>query len=228
MLGPGLKGRISLPALQSFNLRVCQSLRWRYLWTATPPHSVDKLSLIIHDKQAELQALQAELTEALTGIESPDYEWAARVQPLIYALQLEIDRLEELRRIPDPRTDFAGRLSRLLTDSTVTKLELWTEINDWNYLSVKVLEIHKERSGHRLRCVLLLPEALQPHLHGEYTILNLRHLGWTAGHGGKRCWYKTQVKSPDQFDAFTQHMAVTMFEPLSGLWKRGPQHFRYV
>jgi hypothetical protein len=57
---------------------------------------VEKLDLIIRDKQAELLALHAELTEALTGLESPDYGWAARIQPLIYAVQFEIDRLEEL------------------------------------------------------------------------------------------------------------------------------------
>jgi hypothetical protein len=197
---------------------------------------VDKLSLIVRDKQAELQALQAEMTEALTGIESPDYEWAARIEPLIHGLQREIDRLEDLRLIPDPQTDFAARLSRLLTDYTVTTLELWTEINDWNYMTILVLEIRKGRtpktspktSPNRLTCTLLLPEPLQVHLNSEYTIEHLRHLGWTTGHGGKRCWYKVQVKTPDQFDKFTQHMAVIMLEPLSSLWKQGPQHFRYV
>ena len=189
---------------------------------------MEKLDLIIHDKQAELRALEAELTEALTGIESPDYEWAARIHPLIYAVQFEIDRLEELRLVPDPQAGFAARLSRLLTDNALTKLELWTEIKDWNYLTVMVLEIRKGKSGGRLTCTLLLPEALQLHLDSEYTVERLRHLGWTIGHGGKRCWYKAQVKSPDQFEAFTQQMAVTMFEPLSNLWKQGPQHFRYV
>jgi hypothetical protein len=151
---------------------------------------VDKLDLIIQDKQAELRALQAEMAEALTGIESPDYQWAARVQPLIHSTQFEINRLERLRLIPDPRSDFAAQLSQLLTSNTITKLELWTEIKDWNYMTVKVLEIRKGKSGHRLTCTLFLPEPLQPHLLGEHTIQELRHLGWTAGHGGKRGWYK--------------------------------------
>ena len=62
---------------------------------APNPRSVEKLDLIIHDKQAELRALEAELTEALTGIESPDYEWAARIHPLIYAVQFEIDTINQ-------------------------------------------------------------------------------------------------------------------------------------
>ena len=89
---------------------------------APNPRSVEKLDLIIHDKQAELRALEAELAEALTGIESPDYEWAARIHPLIYAVQFEIDRLEELRLVPDPQAGFAARLSRLLTDNALTAL----------------------------------------------------------------------------------------------------------
>jgi len=79
------------------------------------PIPLDKLTLLIRDKQAELQALQAELTEALTGIESPDYEWAARIQPLICGLEAEIDRLYQFREVPDPPQDFAAILSRLLT-----------------------------------------------------------------------------------------------------------------
>jgi hypothetical protein len=35
---------------------------------------LNKLELVIREKQAELHGLQAELNEALTGIESPDYE----------------------------------------------------------------------------------------------------------------------------------------------------------
>jgi hypothetical protein len=46
-----------------------------------------KLDLINQDKQAELQALEAEMTEVPTGIESPDYERAGRVQLLIYTHQ---------------------------------------------------------------------------------------------------------------------------------------------
>src|ERR1700683_864899 len=54
---------------------------------------LDKLELIIREKQAELRSLQAELNDALTGIESPDYERASRLQPLIYGVEVEIKRL---------------------------------------------------------------------------------------------------------------------------------------
>jgi len=189
---------------------------------------LDKLTLLIRDKQAELQALQAELTEALTGIESPDYEWAARIQPLIYGLEAEIDRLYQFREVADPPQNFATVLSRLLTDDTVTTLELWVTIKDyWNDVTVRLLEIRKAKSGYRITCTLRLSEPAQMHLHHDYTTAKLRHLGWTAAKGGKTCWFKAQVKSPDQFDRFNQRMAVTMLEVLRPLWGHGQQYFRY-
>lgn len=190
---------------------------------------LDKLDLLLREKQAELQTLLGEMTEALTGIESPDYEWAARVQPLIYGVRAEIERLEKLRRVYQPADDFSTHLSRLLTDNTVTTLELWTHIKDhWNDVAVRLLEIKKLRSGYVVSCTLRITAPIEGRLYGDRTTEELQHLGWTAGRGGKTFWYKARVKNPDQFDAFCQRLAVTMLEALPGLWRHGRQYFRFV
>ena len=189
---------------------------------------MDKLNLIIADRRAELQALQAELTEALTGIESPDYEWAARVQPLIYGVRAEIKRLEKLCLVAQPSLDFSSHLSRLLTDDTVTMLELWVGIKDhWNDVTVRLLEIRKWKAGYHVTCTLWLTKPLETHLFVEYTAADLQHLGWTAGRGGKTFWFKARIKNPDQFDSFNQRMAVTMLEALASLWAHGHQYYRF-
>jgi hypothetical protein len=56
------------------------------------------------------------------GIESPGYETAGRLQPVIHALVAEIGRLEKLRKVRPVAQDFRAFLSRLLTDDTVTTL----------------------------------------------------------------------------------------------------------
>lgn len=189
---------------------------------------MDKVDLIINDRQTKLRALQAELTDALTGIESPDYEWAARIQPLIYGVQAEIKRLERLRLTAQPSKDFCAHISRLLTDNTVTTLELWVGIRDhWNDVTVCLLEIRKWKSGYFVTCTLRLAEPLRGHLYGEYTTAELQHLGWTAGRGGRKFWFKTRIKSPDQFDSFNQRIAVTMLEALASLWAHGQQYYRF-
>jgi hypothetical protein len=121
---------------------------------------LDKLDLIIQEKQAELRSLQAELGAALTGIESPDYEVAARIQPLIHAVQFEIDRLEKLRGVSTPPIDFPAHLSRLLTDESIKTLELWTQIKDhWHDTTFPLLTIRKLKSRYHLSCTIRLNEA---------------------------------------------------------------------
>lgn len=189
---------------------------------------MNKLELLIEDKQAELQALNEQLDDALTGIESPDYERAARIQPLIYAVRAEIERLLKLREVPNTAEDFSTQLSRLLTDGTVTYLEVWSQIKDhWSDMTVRLLEISKAKAGYAVSCTLRLTEPLQMHLHAEYTAELLQHLGWTAGRGGKTFWYRAKIKKPDQFDAFNRHMAVTVFEGFGSLWGHGRQYFRF-
>jgi len=189
---------------------------------------MNKIDLIIRDRQAELLALQADLSDALTGIDSPDYRRAARIQPLIYGVQDEIKRLEKLRQVISPSHDFSTHLSRLLTDDSITTLELWVGIkNYWNDVTVRILEIGKGKSGYRVTCTLRLAVPLQTHLYAPHTTQELQHIGWTASRGGKTFWLKMQVKNPEQFDAFAQRMAVTLLEALGSLWTHGQQFFRY-
>jgi len=111
----------------------------------------------------------------------------------------------------------------------VTTLEVWTHIKDhWNDVTVRVLEIKKLRSGYAVTCTLRITEPLEGHLLGDITTEELKHLGWTAGRGGKTFWYKARIKNPDQFEVFSQRMAVTMVEVLLSLWKYGGQYFRFV
>jgi len=63
------------------------------------PPLLDKLDLLLREKQAELQVLLGELAEALAGIDAQDYEWAARVQPLIHGVRAEIERLKKFPTI---------------------------------------------------------------------------------------------------------------------------------
>lgn len=189
---------------------------------------MNKLELLIEEKQAEWRVLNEQLDDALTGIESPDYERAGRIQPLIYAVRTEIERLLKLREVTDTVEDFSTRLSRLLTDDGVTCLEVWTQIKDyWNDVTVRLLEIRKAKAGYAVSCTLRLTEPLQMHLHADYTAEQLQHLGWTAGRGGKSFWYKAKIKNPDQFDIFHRHIAVTVLEALGSLWGHGQQYFRF-
>jgi hypothetical protein len=191
---------------------------------------LDKLDLIIREKQAELQSLQAELHEALTGvklpgIELPDYETAGRLQPVLYGLMTEIERLEKLRIVQPATQDFQTYLSRLLTDDTVSTLELWTQIRDyWSDTTIRLLEIRKGKTGHRISCMLRLGEPTEPHLYSEHTA-KLQHIGWKAGRGKRTFYFKTRLRSPDTFDAFCQIMSVTMLEALSSLWQLGQQYY---
>jgi len=189
---------------------------------------LDKLELIIKEKKAELRGLQAELDEALTGIESPDYERAWRLQPLIYGAEAEIDRLENLRSVRPTGQDFQSYLSRLMTDDSVTTLELWTHIQDYqNDVTVRVLKIRKGKTGRRISCILRFEEPTQAHLYGDHTTDALQHISWKAGRGGRTFYYKTRLRSPDEFDSFCQLMSVTLLEALFSLWKHGQQYFRY-
>lgn len=189
---------------------------------------MDKLDLIIREKHAELQGLQAELNEALTGIESPDYETAGRLQQVIDGLMAEIGRLKKLRMVQPATQDFPTWLSRLLTDDTVTTLELWTRIKDYESdTSTRMLEIRKGKTGHRISCTLRLTEPTDAHLHRDYTVADLQHIGWKAGRGTRTFYFKTRLRSPDAFDAFCQMMSVTMLEALASLWGHGEQYYRF-
>lgn len=187
------------------------------------------MELLLREKQAEWQALNEQLDDALTGVfDSPDYARAARLQPLIYGVRAEIERLLRLSKVPDTTQDFSVQLSRLLTDNTVSCLELWTHLKDyWNDVTVRVLEIRKTKAGYAVSCALKLTEHLLLHLHQGYTVDQLQHLGWTVGRGGKTFWYKARIKDPDRFEAFHRHMAVTVLEALGPVWRHGQQHFRF-
>ena len=188
---------------------------------------MDKLELLIKEKQAELQGLEAELREALTGIESPDYETAGRLQPIIYSVMAEIRQLEMLRKVPPAPDDFQVHLSRFITNDTLTVLELWTEIRDyWADVSIRVVEIRKLKSSREISCTIQLLEPSEVHLHAEYTATELKHLGWKAIRGEKTFYRKTKLRSPDQFEAFCQIMSVTFLEPLKPLWRHGQQYYR--
>jgi hypothetical protein len=189
---------------------------------------LDKLELIIQEKRAELRGLRGELNEALTGPESPDYERAWRLQPLIYGAEAEIDRLESLRRVRPVAQDFQSYLSRLVTDESVTKLELWTHIQYYQRdNTVRVLEIRKAKTGRRITCVLRIEEPAEVHLYYEHTTAVLRHIGWTVGRRGKTFYYKTRLKSPDAFDSFCQFMSASLLEGLGSLWRYGRQYYRF-
>jgi hypothetical protein len=189
---------------------------------------LDKLELIIREKQAELHGLQAELNDALTGIESPDYERAWRLQPLIYGAEAEIDRLENLRCVRTVALDFKSYLSRLVTDDRISTLELWTHIQDyWSDVTVRVLEIKKGKTGRRISCMLRLEEPARKHLNDEYTTAELQHIGWKPARGGKTFYYRTRLRSPDAFDSFCQFMGVTLLKALLSLWRHGQQYYRF-
>jgi hypothetical protein len=189
---------------------------------------LDKLELIIREKHAELQGLQVELNEALTGVESPDYERAFRLQPLIYGMEAEIKRLENLRGVQPVTQDFHNYLSRLVTDDSVTTLELWTHIQDYeNDVTARLLEIRKGKTGRRISCMLQFEKPAQARLLDDYTTAKLQHIGWKAGRGGKTFYYKTRLRSPDEFDWFCQFLGVTMLEALVSLFRHGQQHYRF-
>jgi hypothetical protein len=189
---------------------------------------LDKLNLIIRDKQAELKGLQEELNEALTGIESSDYETAARIFPLIHGVTREIERLEKLSGVLNTPQDFPFYLSRLLTDHTLAILELWTGIQDyWNDVTIRLLEIRKLKNNRGISCTLRLTEPADTHLHVEWTTAALQHIGWTARRGERTFYYRTRLRSPDQFDAFCQFMSVTALEALPSLLRHGPQYYRF-
>lgn len=172
--------------------------------------------------------MQAELNEALMGIESPDYETAARLQPVVYGLMGEIKRLEKLRLVQPVTQDFQTYLSRLLTHDTVTTLELWTGIRDyWSDTTIRLLEIRKGKTGHLISCTLRLREPTDSHLYSEHTSAGLQHIGWKAGRGKRTFYFKTRLRSPDAFDAFCQMMSVTMLEALASLWQHGQQYYRF-
>jgi hypothetical protein len=175
-----------------------------------------------------IRGLQAELNEALTGIESPDDETAGRLHLVIHGLAAEIGRLEKLRKVRPAAQDFQAFLSRLLTDDMVTTLELWTGIRDyWSDVTVRLVEIRKEKTGRRISCTLRLEEPTRLHLYTEYTTAELEHIGWKAGRGGKIFYYKTKLKTPDAFEAFCHLMSVTMLEAMASLWGRGQQYYRF-
>lgn len=87
---------------------------------------MDKLDLLIKEKQAELRGLLAELQDALTDLDIPDYETAGRLQPIVYAVMREIRQLESLGTVSFTPDDFQANFSRFLTDDTLHTLELWT------------------------------------------------------------------------------------------------------
>jgi hypothetical protein len=195
-------------------------------YICSKPSTLNKLDLIIQEKQAELRGLQAELQEALIGIELPDYEVAARIQPLIYGVQKEISWLEKLRDVSAPPAGFATHLSRLLTDDSLTTLELWTQIKDyWHDSTFPLLTIRKPKANYYPSCTIRLTEAAEGHLFGEHTVAELRHLGWNPARGDKIFYYKARVKNPDQFDAFCQKISVTLLEVLPSLFGLGRQYF---
>ena len=172
--------------------------------------------------------MQSELNEALTGPESPDYERAWRLQPLIYGVEAEIGRLENLRSVRPVEQDFQSYLSRLLTDNTLSTLELWTHIQDhWNDVTVRLLEVRKRKTGRHISCMLRFEEPAQAHLYDEYTTAELQHIGWKSARGGKTFYYKTRLQNPDAFDRFCQFMSVTLLEALVNLWKLGQQYYRF-
>jgi hypothetical protein len=189
---------------------------------------LDRLDLIIREKQTELDGLNAELDEALTGLESPDYETAGRILPLIYDVETDIERLEKLRSFGDIPQGFEAHLSGWLRNDNFTILELWAELGDfWVEVTTRLLEIRKLKTGRRISCTLRLMEAVRRNLDVEWAGAYLQHIGWTARPNGATFYYKTSLKSPDQFDAFCQVMSVTMLEALSCIWRNRQQFYRF-
>jgi hypothetical protein len=143
-------------------------------------------------------------------------------------VEAEIDRLENLRFVQPVALDFQSYLSRLVTDDSLTTLELWTHIQDYeNDVTVRVLQIRKGKTGRRISCMLRFEEAAQAHLYRERTTAELQHIGWKAARGGKIFYYKTRLRSPDAFDSFCQFMSVTFLEALFSLWRHGQQYYRF-
>jgi hypothetical protein len=187
---------------------------------------MDKLELVIHEKQLELQGLQAELEEALTGPESPDYETAVRIQPLIWELRSEIERLMILRQVKPAPKDFPFHLSSLLTDDTRKGLECCIQIKDyWTDSTFSLLEICKLKDR-SISCTLRLTEEAYRQLHKEWTHAQLFHIGWKALRGDKTFYYKARMRSPDEFDRFCQLISVTLLEPLAALFGHGRQYYQ--
>ena len=140
----------------------------------------------------------------------------------------KIKRLENLRSVRPIAQDFQSYLLRLVTDDRLTALELWTNIQDYDIdVTVRVLEIKKGKAGRRISCKLRFEEPAQAHLYEKYTSAELRHIGWEAGKGGKTFYYKTRLRSPDEFDSFCQLIGVTLLEALRSLWRYGQQHYRF-
>ncbi len=188
---------------------------------------MDKLELIIRDKQIELRDLQADLNEALTGVESLDFKTAARLEPLIAAITDEIERLEKLRLVRPASIGFQSYFSRLLTDDSCSVMELWTHFKNYRTdVTIRLLEIRKLK-GRNISCKLRLIEPADSHLYLAWTTSELQHIGWRTLGSSRSFYYKTMMRSPDQFDAFCQMLSVTLLEPLGSLWKYGQQYYRY-
>ena len=186
---------------------------------------MEKIDLIIQELQTELQFLQAELNEALNGIDVPDYVLAHRLQSIIRRANIEIERLEKLRSVRPAPKDFQSYFSRLLTDDTCSVLELWTQIKYKDDVTIRLLEIRKLKNS-SISCMLRLLEPLDLHS-VKWMAVQLQRLGWKALRGERTFYYKANMRSPDEFDAFCQVMGATLLEPLGSLWELGQQYYRY-
>ena len=198
------------------------------LFLKITPGPLDKLHLVKKDKQSELKDLEQELEDALTGIESPDFERAARIQPLIYGLQFELERLERLATVLPPTQDFQAHISQLLT-GMYTSLELWLELPDhYGDVTVRLLEIRKLKTRHLLSCRLQIVKPIDRHIYEEGTVALLQHIGWKATRGGKTFRMKVLLRSPVAMDDLCQRMSVTMLEGFGQLWQDRRQYYRLM
>jgi hypothetical protein len=186
---------------------------------------VNSIDLILQQKRAELQLLEAEMKAAMRWDGDLDYGYAALLYPVMGELKREIAYFEYLQGLADPEEgrDFLRCLQGFLMEewqSLAIKIErpgYWPHVGP-------IIVIKKGKVKHWVMCSLVLSPELQYFIAPDASI-DLLRLGWKVSRSGTVLHHKLRLKTSEERICFHGWLSRTLLGPLQHLWSNGSRHY---
>jgi hypothetical protein len=185
---------------------------------------LNKLDILIQEKEAELKNLRQEWEETFRFAGDIDFEYAALLYPIIGQVARDIDRLKALQYVSETGTEgsFPSYIEQLLT-AQWRSLEIQVHFSEREYGTAPLMEIHKVKGRRALRCKLMISESIAGWLYDPDN--EFRQIGWTPGRSKNVFYLYHPMRTEEDKTAFFYLMSRTLMDPFSQLWKACQQYY---
>jgi len=186
---------------------------------------VNSIELILQQKKAELQLLEAEMKAAMLWEGDLDYEYAVLLYPVMGELRREIAYFEYLQGLADPKEghDFLCCLHRFLMEEWQSLAIKIDRPGYWPHMG-PIIVIKKGKVRHWVSCNLFLGPELQYFISPDAST-DLLRLGWKASRSGTVLHHKLRLKTSEERVYFHTWLSRTLLGPLQHLWSKGSLHY---